>query len=283
MSEELWTAWDPAPAILAGAGLTLLLFARAFVRLRRLGRTDHAPWSRLLFFLLAVTLGTLALVSPLDEIGDTYLLSGHMLQHVLIGDVAPALALVALRGPLLFFVLPRCVVRPLARSHSARRLLAALLRPATSFAAWVLVIAAWHVPAAYDFALRHQAVHDLEHVSFILVGVLVWMQIVDPARRHRLALGERFGYMLALAGAGGALASLLVGAPSPLYPAYAENVRLFGVDELRDQQLAGLVMAGEQLLMLGFCACCLLRIRRRSSLGWSGVPVGPLTADPFKY
>ena len=125
MSEGLWTAWDPAPAILAGAGLTLLLFARAFVRLRRLGRTDHAPWSRLLFFLLAVTLGTLALVSPLDEIGDTYLLSGHMLQHVLIGDVAPALALVALRGPLLFFVLPRCVVRPLARSHSARRLLAA--------------------------------------------------------------------------------------------------------------------------------------------------------------
>jgi len=260
VSEELWTAWDPAPAILAGAGLTLLLFARAFVRLRRLGRTDHAPWSRLLFFLLAVTLGTLALVSPLDEIGDTYLLSGHMLQHVLIGDVAPALALVALRGPLLFFVLPRCVVRPLARSHSARRLLAALLRPATSFAAWVLVIAAWHVPAAYDFALRHQAVHDLEHVSFILVGVLVWMQIVDPARRHRLALGERFGYMLALSGAGSVLATMLVVSSSSLYPAYASGaVPLFGLSTLRDQQLAGMVMLGEQLLMLGFCACCLRR------------------------
>ena len=283
MSEELWTAWDPAPAILAGAGLTLLLFARAFVRLRRRGRADHAPWSRLVLFVLAVTFGTLALVSPLDEIGDTYLLSGHMLQHVLIGDVAPALALVALRGPLLFFVLPRCVVRPLARSHSARRLLAALLRPATSFAAWVLVIAAWHVPAAYDFALRHQAVHDLEHVSFILVGVLVWMQIVDPARRRRLALGERFGYMLALAGAGGALASLLVGAPSPLYPAYADNVRLFGVTALRDQQLAGVVMIAGQLLMLGCCARCLLGFRLRGVPARRRLRLSPLTTGLFKY
>jgi hypothetical protein len=103
---QLGSAWDPAPPVVLGAGLALLLFMQAFVRLRRRGRADHADWSRPALFLLAVSIGMLALVSPLDAVGDSYLLSGHMLQHVLIGDAAPALALVALRGPLLFFLLP---------------------------------------------------------------------------------------------------------------------------------------------------------------------------------
>jgi len=265
VSEELWSAWDPAPLILGGAGLTLMLFLRGFLRLRRLGRTDHAGWSRLVVFLLALTLGTLALVSPLDRVGDSYLLSGHMLQHVVIGDAAPALALVALRGPLLFFLFPASVVQPLAQSRRVRRLLTFLIRPASSLAIWVLVIACWHVPAAYQYALDHQTVHDLEHLSFMLAGLLVWMQIVDPARRHRLRLSERFGYMLALSAAGAALATLLVSSPSLLYPAYAGNVRLFGITALRDQQLAGLVMVVEQSLALAACACCLLRAHVRSA------------------
>jgi cytochrome c oxidase assembly factor CtaG len=265
VSEELWSAWDPAPLILGGAGLTLMLFLRGFLRLRRLGRTDHAGWSRLALFLLALTLGTLALVSPLDQVGDSYLLSGHMLQHVVIGDAAPALALVALRGPLLFFLFPASVVQPLARSRRVRRLLTFLIRPASSLAIWVLVIACWHVPAAYQYALRHQAVHDLEHLSFVLAGLLVWMQIVDPARRHRLRLSERFGYMLALSAAGAALATLLIWSPSLLYPAYAGDVRLFGITAFRDQRLAGLVMVVEQSLALAVCACCLLRAHVRAA------------------
>src|SRR5439155_3338015 len=147
----------------------------------------------LLLFLIAVALGTLPLVSPLDEVGDSYLLSGHMLQHVLIGDAAPALALVALRGPLLFFLIPAAVLAPLARLHTLRRLLAFLLHPVTSLAVWMLVIAGWHVPVAYDYALRNQTVHDLEHLSFIVAGLFVWMQIVDPARRRHLSLTQRLG------------------------------------------------------------------------------------------
>ena len=175
---RLGSAWTAAPTILVGAGVALLLFA-AFLRLRRRGRADHAR-SRPVLFLLAVAIGTLALVSPLDEVGDSYLMSGHMLQHVLIGDVAPALALVALRGPLLFFVLPHALLRSVARLQWFRRLLAVLLEPLVSFAVWIAVVAAWHMPAAYDYTLGHQTIHDLEHLSFILSG-LVWMQITDPA------------------------------------------------------------------------------------------------------
>jgi len=257
---RLGSAWDPAPMVLVGAGLTLLLFGQAFVRLRRRGRTDHAGWSRLLLFLLALALGTLPLVSPLDAVGDSYLLSGHMLQHVLVGDAAPALALVALRGPLLFFLLPCSLLRPLARVQKIRGLLTFLLRPPVSLAAWMVVIAAWHVPAAYDYALGHQTVHDLEHLSFILAGLLVWTQIIDPARRHHLRLPQRIGYMLALFAAGAALSALLVLSSAPRYPAYAGGgARLLGITPLRDQQLAGIVMVTEQLLGLGLCGWFLLR------------------------
>src|SRR2546423_2873583 len=235
--DGLASAWDPAPAVLVGAGVVLALFAQAFVRLRRRERADPADWSLPLLLLVAVALGTLPLVSPLDEVGDSYLLSGHMLQHVLIGDAAPALALVALRGPLLFFLLPAAVLAPLAQLRPLRRLLAFLLDPVTSLAVWMLVIAGWHVPAAYDYALRNQTVHDLEHLSFMLAGVLVWMQIVDPARRRHLNLQQRVGYMLALSGAGAVLAALLVLARAPLYPAYpAVDARRFGLSPLPDPQ-----------------------------------------------
>jgi cytochrome c oxidase assembly factor CtaG len=260
----LASAWDPAPTVLVGAGLVLALFVQGFIRLRRRGRTDHADWSRLLLYLIAVALGTLPLVSPLDEVGDSYLLSGHMLQHVLIGDTAPALALVALRGPLLFFLVPPLVLQPLARLHALRRLLAFLLHPVTSLAVWMLVIAGWHVPVAYDYALRNQTVHDLEHLSFIVAGLLVWMQILDPARRGHLSLAQRLGYMLVLSASGAVLAGLLVSSTALLYPSCAgDGPRLFGISPLRDQQLAGIVMVAEQLAALGACSYFLLRARVR--------------------
>jgi cytochrome c oxidase assembly factor CtaG len=262
--DGLASAWDPAPAVLVGAGGVLALFVRAFVRLRRRGRADHADWSRPLLFLIAVALGTLPLVSPLDEVGDSHLLSGHMLQHVLIGDAAPALALVALRGPLFFFLVPAAVLGRLARLHALRRFLAFLLDPVTSLAVWMLVIAGWHVPVAYDYALRNETVHDLEHLSFVLAGVLVWMQIVDPARRRGLSPAQRLGYMLVIFAAGAVLAGLLVSSPAPLYPAYAAvGPQLFGISPLRDQQLAGIVMVAEQLATLGACCYFLLRARVR--------------------
>ncbi len=263
---QLASAWDPAPFVLVGAGLTLLLFARGFVRLRRRGRSDHADWTRALLFFVAVAIATLALVSPLDEVGDSYLLSGHMLQHVLIGDVAPALALVALRGPLLFFLLPCSVLRPLAGCRWLREALGVMLRPGVSLAAWVAVIAAWHVPAAYDYTLRNQTVHDLEHTSFIVAGLLVWTQIVDPARRSRLSQSQRLAYMLGLSLAGALLAGVLVFSPTPLYPAYAQaGTRLLGISPLHDQQYAGIVMVAEQLVALGLCACFLFRTRVRAA------------------
>src|SRR5258708_40258079 len=112
---HLASAWDPAPLVLGAAALTLARFSQAFLRLRRRGRRDHAGWDRPVLFVAGLAFATLPLVSPLDAAGDKFLISAHMLQHVLIGDAAPALLLVAVRGPLLAFVLPAPLGRLVTR------------------------------------------------------------------------------------------------------------------------------------------------------------------------
>ena len=127
--------WETPPAVLVAAPLAALLFAQAFVRLRR-RRPDYAPWTRALLFGAGLVLLVLPVTSPLDAAGDDYLLSAHMLQHVLIGDAAAALLVVAVRGPLVFFLLPPPVLRPLAAFRPLRALLSFLLRPLVSLALW---------------------------------------------------------------------------------------------------------------------------------------------------
>ena len=256
--------WTLEPAVLVPAGVALLLFASAFARLRRRGRRDHASWSRAVLFVVAVAALTLPLVSPLDTAADSYLLSAHMLEHLLIGDAAPALLVVALRGPLLFFFPPAPALAALAGSRRLRRVLSFLVRPRVGLAVWALVFAAWHVPTAYDYTLTHQGVHDLEHASFALAGLLVWNQLVDPARRHTLTVRGRLAYAAAVFGMGAALSAVLLVSPHELYPAYAaQPQRVLGLSPLRDQQLAGLVMLAEQLLSLGVCFVFLLPIAGR--------------------
>jgi cytochrome c oxidase assembly factor CtaG len=264
---RLSSAWEAQPVVLALAGLMLLLFAQAFWRLRRRGRADHAPWTRVPLFVLAVAIGTLPLLSPLDAVGDDYLLSAHMLQHVLIGDVAPALALVALRGPLVLFFLPPFVLGPLARSTPVRRTFGFLIRPRVSLALWVLTIGLWHIPAAYDYTLTHQTVHDLEHLSFVIAGTLVWAQLIDPARRGALTAAQRLGYAGLLFAFGTILADVMIFSFHSLYPSYAaRDERLWGLSAVRDQQLAGIVMMVEQLLVLGVFVALTLRsyVRERA-------------------
>lgn len=251
--------WTLEPSVLVAAAVALFLFVHAFVRLRRRGRSDHASWDRLVLFVAGLAAGVLPLVSPLDPIGDHYLLSAHMLEHVLIGDVAPALMLLSLRGPLLFFFVPAGILTSVARSAPARGVLGALSRPRVAVSIWAVVIGTWHIPALYDYTLTHQTVHDLEHACFFGAGLLVWAQLIDPARHHALTRGRRLAVAASLFWMGTVLSDVLIFSFRPLYPAYAaQPARLLELSPVRDQQLAGLVMMGEQLLSLGTCSLLLL-------------------------
>jgi putative membrane protein len=258
-SSELPSAWDAPPLVLAAALLLAVLFVQAFVRLRR-RRAELAPSTRVPLFVAGLACLVLPLVSPLDAVGDAYLLSGHMLQHVLIGDAGPALLLVAVRGPLLFFLLPPAVLRPLAAFRLRRAFLRIVFRPLVALGLWTLAIVAWHAPAAYDYAAAHPFVHDLEHLSFVVAGTLAWTQLVDPARHERLRRPQRIFFALAMVALLQPLVDVLLFSSGAAYPRYAHQAhRLFGLSPLTDQRLAGVVMMVEQLLALGICVAFLLR------------------------
>jgi putative membrane protein len=254
--------WSPEVWPLVVAGIALALFLQGFIRLRRRGRPDCASWGRLGMFVAGVAVSVLPLVSPMDPLSDDYLLSVHMLEHVLLGDAGPALMVCAVRGPLVMFLLPPWLLRPLARSGAIRRLLGLVTRPAASLSMWAIVMGFWHVPAAYDYTLDHKTVHDIEHATFALVGLLVWVGLIDPARHGRLGVPHRLVYALVLFAFGQVLADVLLLSFHPLYGSYANQpARVAGISPLLDQRLAGAVMMVEQAVTLGTFS--VLTYRRR--------------------
>lgn len=262
--EDLWRAWSFDPLVLVLAAVAVAFFVTGWRRLRR-RRRELAAWSRLALFITGVAVVVVGLVSPLDAIAEEYLQSAHMLQHVLIADLGVVLALLAVRGPLSMFFLPRDLLVPLARARPLRRALSFLLRPRVAVPLWVTVLVLWHIPAMYDAALRHPAVHRAEHLSFVVVGALVWTLLIDPARHGRLTVNERLGLAVVLFWIGQVLAYPFVFGFEPYYDVYVDQPhRLFGLSPLTDQKLAGLVMMGEQAATLGVAIVLLLLLARRA-------------------
>jgi cytochrome c oxidase assembly factor CtaG len=199
-----------------------------------------------------------ALIGPLDRLADEKLLFAHMSQHVLIGDLGPALMITALRGPLLVFFLPAAILAPLARNRSVRTVLGTLLKPRVAFSLWAANLAIWHVPYIYDLALRHQNLHDFEHACWMFCGLLVWTLLVDPGSHKRLTVGGRVALAASMFAAGMVLSDVLIFTFTPLYPFYRGA---YGLSAVTDQQLAGIVMTVEQLVTLGICVALILRPR----------------------
>lgn len=198
---------------------------------------------RLCCFMASVTIALIALVSPLDALADQ-LFFGHMIQHMLLLDIVPILAILGLT---------KVILRPVTRAVTdLERRAGVLAHPAFAVVLYVLVIWAWHVPAAYDFAVDHPTVHVLEHISFVLAGSLYWWHLLSPIRaRLRLDGMGPVIYMASTKLCVGALGMGLAFAPSALYPYYVHHARVWGISAISDQSIAGLVMAVEQSIVMG--------------------------------
>ena len=274
-TENLWRAWSFQPVVIGGGLVAIAFFLHGWIRLHR-RRADLAPWTRIPLFVAGVVVTVLAIISPIDAIGENYLQSVHMLQHVLIADLGIALTVVAIRGPLTVFFLPRDLLAPLARMAWLRRTLRFLLRPGVSYGVWVIALVAWHVPRFYEASLHSWFWHDLMHLSFILGGILVWTQIIDPSRHERLTLGERLGFTALIFWTGQILAYVILFDYKPLFSSYVEQpVRLLGVSPLTDQKIAGVVMMVEQVLTVGLAFVLLLRANQRRRAELLDLPGAP--------
>ena len=244
MSPDL--SWTLSPAVLLAVAITGWVYLRRWQAVRRGSsptRTADAPVWRLCCFLAALLAVLLALVSPLDALADQLFFS-HMIQHTLLLDAVPILAILGFTKVLL---------RPLTRTvHGVERRAGPLAHPAFAVALYVGVIWAWHVPAAYDAAVRHSGIHVLEHLTFVIAGSLYWWHLLSPIRaRLRLSGLGPVAYMASTKLLVGALGMGLAFAPSALYAYYVHHARVWGISALDDQAMAGLIMAVEQSIVMG--------------------------------
>jgi cytochrome c oxidase assembly factor CtaG len=185
----------------------------------------------------------IALVSPIDGLGEQYLFSAHMVQHVLLGDIAPLLILLALS---------RVILRPATRRlMSVERRLGPLASPATGLIAWLVLMYLWHIPALYDAAVEHPLVHLLEHVSFFAAGVALWWPLIQPIPMRRHLTGLQPVAYIGTAKAGlAALGIFLTWSTTAIYPFYEDTPRIWGLTPVEDQNVAGVIMMVEQSVTL---------------------------------
>jgi cytochrome c oxidase assembly factor CtaG len=239
-------SWTFSPGVLIGAALVLGLYLRRWRAVRRSGSSRaaaEAPVWRLCCFLASVAIAVAALVSPIDALADQ-LFFAHMIQHMLLLDLAPILGILGFT---------KVILRPATRAvHEIERKAGPLGHPVFAVLLYVGAIWAWHIPAAYDLAVREPLVHVLEHVTFVLAGSLYWWHLLSPIRaRMRLDGMGPIVYMASTKLLVGALGMGLAFAPAALYPYYVHHARVWGISARDDQSIAGLIMAVEQSLVMG--------------------------------
>jgi putative copper resistance protein D len=200
----------------------------------------------------AMALWIVGLLSPIDSLGEDGL-SMHMLQHLLIADLAAPLMLVGLRNPVLAFFLPRSLLVPLARTGWLRSGFRFLRRPLVALPLYALVLYGWHFAVFFEAAVRSPFVHALQHSSFIVAGVLVWWPALEPKRRRLRGELWKIGHILSARFLGMFLGMSFVLIRQPVYTGvYGEGERALGLSALHDQQLAGGMMVVLDILIMVF-------------------------------
>jgi cytochrome c oxidase assembly factor CtaG len=219
--------WPFDPSVYLG--LLALYFGYALLA----RSVEDAERKQTLYFLSGLLVLWLALESPIDTISDGYLDSVHMLQHVLLGFVAP---------PLLLLGLSHDMAARLAAIPFVRAVTEPI--PAQVIAAGVMIV--WHVPAPYDATLRSESLHIFEHVTFIAAGVvLFWPLLRETGRwaRWRMSPGVKLLYLLVATIPQDGVALVLLFSRQPFYEFYTHVPRLVpGLTAVIDQTLAGAVL-----------------------------------------
>ncbi len=261
---QLWRAWRLDPGIVIPLVLSAWLYMRGVRALharerRALGEAaaDRAAtssirrgtrgwpgirrWEAIAFAAGWVALA-IALVSPLHPLGET-LFAAHMTQHTLLMVIAAPLLVLGRPVVAFLFAIPMRWRRALGRLTRARPLRAtwrALTEPVAAFGIQTVALWAWHAPRLYQAALASEAVHALQHLSFLGAALLYWWSLLHLRGREGdgVAALSLFATMVQT----GLLGALLTFSITLWYPAYASRAAAWGLTALEDQQLAGLIM-----------------------------------------
>ncbi len=228
------TEWNLAPSLLIGAALVLGLYFYALGPYHTRFYPDRAvKRGQTVAFVLGVLIMLLALISPLDALGDDYLFSAHMLQHLCLTTFGP---------PLLLVGIPAWMLERLLDKRAFFLVLKGLTWAPLAFVLYNADFLLWHIPTLYDATLANDTIHICEHLTFIVFGILSWWPILSPSPRlPRLSLGGQVLYIFF-----NGMPAVLLGAGltfmQPLYAPYLAAPRVWGLAPATDQQLGGLIM-----------------------------------------
>jgi cytochrome c oxidase assembly factor CtaG len=175
----------------------------------------------------------------LGEISDE-LLWGHMVEHLLIGDLAAIFLVLGLTGPLLQ---PILAIKPFDR-------LRVLAHPAVALPLWAIDLYVWHIPALYERTLSSPPLHALEHGMFIFFGCLMWMPVLGPLPKPAwFNAGWKVVYVIGVRFVGTLLGNVLIWSGTVFYPVYEPGDAAHGISPLTDQGIAGAIMMGEGMIV----------------------------------
>jgi putative membrane protein len=246
-SIDISTAVQLGPLAILG-----LLYARR-VRILALAHRPVPGWRQACFYAGLLVIG--GALTAFDSIADK-LLYAHMIQHLLLGEIAALLIVLGLTGPLLV---------PVLRVRLFDRL-RVLSHPLIAFPLWAIDLYVWHLPVLYQGALRHSGVHALEHMMFLGLGINMWMCLFGP-----LPTPSWFGnlgrlvYIIAVRLTGTVLGNIFLWSGTVFYPFYIHGDATFQISPLADQNIAGaIMMVEESILTLGLFCWLFLRTARES-------------------
>lgn len=232
--------WNIQPSVTIGTIFLILGYVFTIGPLRRRYHWGTSvPAIQQLAFYTGTLCMFLALIGPLDALGDEYLFSAHMAQHMVLSFIAP---------PLWVSGTPHWLIKRLIPG----RVLAWIADPLVAFTLFNGAMWIWHFPKAYDAALIHEWLHIGEHLMFMALGVIGFL----PALKSDLVLQpmtplRKIMYLLPSMFSCTALAALITLSSRQFYPFYGNGSLHWGLTPLGDQQLGGLTMwlPGDMLYM----------------------------------
>ncbi len=254
---------DPLP--IAGAGpaggiflpiLALLFWFPYRARVKTLAAQGRSvpDWRQACYGAGLIVLA-IALSPPVDNLADQLLIA-HMAEHLMIGDFAALLIVLGFTGPLL---------APILRLPYLGRL-RILAHPVVAVTLWAIDFYVWHLPALYQAALRHDAIHALQHASFLFFGMMMWMGLLGPLPKPAwFGNGARLIYIIAVRLLGTVLANAMIFSGTVWYPYYRAGDAHWHLSQMADQiSAAGVMMVEESLLTIGLFCWLFLKVARES-------------------